>query len=63
MHCRRIIALLVDSRLSHQQETEEKDDPRKPNHRAMPDLVAALRARDNQFNRSQQRVDESAKAA
>jgi hypothetical protein len=32
-------------------------------HRAMPDLVAALRAHDNQFNRSRQGVDESEKAA
>jgi transposase-like protein len=32
-------------------------------HRAMPDLVAALRARDNQFKRSKQAVDQSEKAA
>jgi putative transposase len=32
-------------------------------HRAMPDLVAALRARDHQFNHSQQAIDRSEKAA
>ena len=32
-------------------------------HRAMPELVAALRAHDSQFNRSRQGVDESEKAA
>jgi putative transposase len=32
-------------------------------HRAMPDLIAALRAHHNQFNCSRQRVDESEKAA
>jgi transposase-like protein len=32
-------------------------------HRAMPDLVAALRAHDNQFNRSRQGIDQSEKAA
>jgi len=32
-------------------------------HRAMPDAVAALRARDSQLNGSRPRVDESEKAA
>jgi transposase-like protein len=32
-------------------------------YRAMPDLIAALRTRDHQLNRSQQGVDQSEKAA